>query len=408
MKILVSSINFHPDHSGIAIYSTDLAVFLAEKSQQVSMVTGFSYYPRWRKIEEDKGILFRINNFKNIKVYRGYLYVPRKLTTIKRSLHDLSFLASAFLNFFRAGRHNVIIAITPPLLLGLVGLFFKKLWGAKLIIHIQDFQLEAALSLGMVRKGFIIKILDQIDRFIYNKCDLIIPITDGMKEIVKSKQIKEEKLFVVHNWIDVENVSRMGKAGEFLKAHPELRDKFLVAYAGNLGIKQGIETLVHLANSTRKNEGIHYLIIGDGGERERLINLGKSLKLHNLTFLPFMDHDIYYNMLRDIHILFMSQKAKSGNVFFPSKILGIMAQSKPIILSADYSSELSQFISQNNCGLVAAAGDFNTLTKHVEYLYKNYNELEKIGKRCFDTVKQFDRDKTLSAYLNVIYDLADY
>ena len=79
MNIIVSSINFFPDHSGIALYSTDLSLFFAEKGQQITMITGFSYYPRWKKLCKDKGTFFRIEEYHGVKVYRGYLYVPQKV-----------------------------------------------------------------------------------------------------------------------------------------------------------------------------------------------------------------------------------------------------------------------------------------------------------------------------------------
>ena len=99
MKILVSSINFAPDHSGIALYSTDLPVFLAEQGHTVTVVTGFSYYPSWKKRSEDIGKFFAKETYLGVKVLRGYLYIPNAVTTIKRILHELSFSFFAFLNF---------------------------------------------------------------------------------------------------------------------------------------------------------------------------------------------------------------------------------------------------------------------------------------------------------------------
>ena len=406
MKILVSSINFYPDHSGIALYSTDLPVFFAEKGQQVSMVTGFSYYPRWVKRKEDKGVLFRTEEYRGVKVYRGYLYVPRKLTTLKRLLHDLSFIVSALCNFFRAGRHDVIVVLTPPLLLGLVGLLLKRLWRAKLVVHIQDFQLEAALSLGMLKENILIRLLAKLDSYIYRKCDLVVPITQGMKEVVVAKGVDEKKTFVVYNWIDINEAAQKGQKGIFISSYPKLLDKFIIAYAGNLGVKQGVDIILYLAEKTRHNTDIHYFIIGEGADKERLMNIASHKKISNVTFHPFLNQEQYYNMLRDIHVSAITQKSKTGNVFFPSKILGILAQSKPILLSADLDSELAKFISENGCGLAAAAGDIESLARHVKYLSRPGAELSKIGKQCFSVVQQFEREKILSAYLLKIIDLS--
>src|SRR5450755_2104754 len=124
MKILVTSINFWPDHSGIALYSTDLPVYMAEKGYDVTMVTGFSYYPKWCKLPEDHRKLFAREIYKGVRVMRGYLYVPEKVSTQHRIFHELSFALFATFNFMRAGRQDCIIVISPPLLLGLVGILF--------------------------------------------------------------------------------------------------------------------------------------------------------------------------------------------------------------------------------------------------------------------------------------------
>ena len=142
MKLLVTSINFHPDHSGIALYATDLPTFAATR-HAVTMVTGFSYYPHWRKQDADRRTLFRSETHAGIRVLRGYLYVPRKVTTRRRILHELSFACSAFFNFLRAGRHDCVIVLSPPLLLGLLGVVFKKLWRATLVVNVQDLQPDA-------------------------------------------------------------------------------------------------------------------------------------------------------------------------------------------------------------------------------------------------------------------------
>ena len=238
MKILVSSINFFPDHSGIALYSTDLAVFFAEQGHEVTMVTGFSYYPKWEKRPEDRKRLFQCDQYKGVKVLRGYLYVPKRVTTIKRILHELSFVFFAFINFFRAGRQDCIVILSPPLLLGLVGVMFKWLWGAQFVFHIQDLQPDAALSLGMVKPGLLIRTLQHIELFIYKHSSWLATLTRGMRERLLEKGVPPEKMEFYPDWINVEEASSRQTPGRFVAKHPELKGKFLVAYAGNLGIKQ--------------------------------------------------------------------------------------------------------------------------------------------------------------------------
>lgn len=402
MKILVTSINFHPDHSGIALYSTDLPVYFAEKGHTVTMVTAFPYYPQWKKRKEDERRLFGKEIFKGVTTLRGYIYVPYSVTTLTRIVHELSFIFFAFLNFIRARRQDCIVIISPPLLLGLVGVFFKKLWDAKLVFHIQDLQPDAALSLGMVKESLLIKVLKKAEAFIYRNSDRVVTISRGMQEKLASKGVPENKLALFYNWIDVADASAPREKGLFRGEYPYLRGKFIIVYAGNIGIKQGVDTLIELAEATVENENVHYVIIGEGADKPRLIKIAAKKMLNNLTFLPFMGQNKYFEMLQDIDIFFISQRSGSGNVFFPSKLLGIMAHAKPMLISADLNSELATVICNAHCGLVAAAGDVNGLRKHVETALMDRARLRQMGDNGYTLVKQYDREVVLSSFLSDI------
>jgi colanic acid biosynthesis glycosyl transferase WcaI len=395
MKLLVASINFWPDHSGIALYSTDLPVYMAEKGYDVTMATGFSYYPKWCKLPDDRRKLFARENYKGVRVMRGYLYVPEKVSTIRRIFHELSFVLFAIFNFIRAGRQNCIIVISPPLLLGLVGILFKWLWGARLVFHIQDLQPDAAISLGMVKKGLLIRLLLRIEKFIYAQSDHVATITEGMRKRLLQKGVPFEKLGLYYNWINVAEASMAREAGKFRSQHPELKDKWLVAYAGNIGIKQGVDVLVVLAEAMRGFDRVHFVIAGDGADKERLQKLAAEKNLANLTFLPFLSQPDYFDLLQDIQLCFIAQRKGTGDVFFPSKLLGIMAMSKPMLISADMESELACFVRKNNSGLTVEAGNVGQLATSVQRLFENSILLNELGKNAREAVNQFDREAVL-------------
>lgn len=402
MKILVGSINFHPEHSGIALYSTDLPAYFAEQGHDVTVVTGFPYYPSWKKRPEDKMKLFESGKYRGVRVLRGYLYVPEKVSTLKRILHEASFTLFAFLNFLRAGRHDRIVIISPPLLLGLVGVAFKYLWRSEFVVHIQDLQPDAALSLGMVKKNFLIRLLIRLESLIYRHATWIATITTSMRENLRRKGVPDEKLAVFYNWIDVSEVSETAEgieAGKFLADHPEARGKLTVAYAGNIGVKQGVESLVELAASSRECDEIHYFIIGEGARRAYVEEYAKEKNLDNVTFLPFLAQDRYYEMLKDIDVSFVSQRPGSGDVFFPSKLLGIMAMKKPLLVSADLDSELATVVSGAECGLVSAPGDLDSLLENTRSLSESPDLRRKLGSTGREHVRAYDRENVLSRFL---------
>jgi colanic acid biosynthesis glycosyl transferase WcaI len=404
-KILVASINFAPDHAGIGVYSTDFPVYLAEQGDQVTMVTGFPYYPQWRKRRKDHGRLFSREFFRNVDVRRGYLYVPRKTSAIHRSWHEFTFCFFAALNMVRAGHHDVIVIFSPPFFLGLVGLAFRWFWRCRLMINVQDLPLDGAVALGMIRTGLFTRMLRMMERWIYRKADLVATISPTMLSNLQQKGVALGKLVLIPNWIDVAPNAMHPSIGSFMSRHPEARGKFTVAYAGNLGIKQGVDMLLHLANRLKSDGGMHFFIIGDGADRMQLERLAVELATPNLTFLPFMNPPEYRDMLADIDMVFVAQRSGAGNNFFPSKLLGLMAQSKPLLVAADDNSELARVIRETGCGVVSAYGDIEGMAKNLGRLKSSREDMLEMGRRGREKVQEFDRATVLADWRRMIGEL---
>jgi colanic acid biosynthesis glycosyl transferase WcaI len=405
LNYLVSSINFAPDHAGIALFSTDFPVYLAEQNESVSMVTGFSYYPRWEKREQDKGHWFGREIFKGVKVFRGYLYVPKQVSTIKRLCHELSFCLSALVNFFRAGRSDAIVVFTPPFFLAFVGVLMKWIWRCPLVINIQDLPLDAAVSLGMIKSNGLSKGMQRFEAWLYRQADLVVTISPVMLETVEKKGVDKARLMLCPNWIDVKNASQPTPKGQFIALQPQAQNKFNVAYAGNLGIKQGVDVLLKAARELQTSKDFHFFVIGDGADKSRLLHLAQDLALDNVTFLPFMNPADYQSMLADIDVMFIAQRSEAGNNFFPSKLLGLMAQSKPLLVAADAESELVKVISNAGCGVISAYDDVTGLAGNLIELKALGSQISDMGNKGYIKVLEYDRDKVLGMWCDRIKEL---
>jgi len=405
-KILLSSINFAPDHAGIAIYSTDLALYLAEHKNLVSVVTGFPYYPSWTKTNTDKRRLFAATNFNDLTIFRGYLFVPRKVNTIKRMVHEISFVFFATLNFFRVKRPDALIIFSPPFLLGLLGVFAKWLWRCPLIINIQDLPVDAVASLGMVKQGFFLRLIQNLEGWIYKKADLVVTISPLMLSNIQKKGVEIDRLLLVPNWINVNELALVNACGRFKRDHPEALNKLTLVYAGNIGIKQGIDSLLYLARELNNQIQVHIFIIGDGADKARIVDLAGRLQLNNVSFLPLMSPLEYRSMLEEVDIVFLAQRGGAGNNFFPSKLLGVMAQKKPLLAAADLDSELARVIVESGAGLVSPYGDIDSLTSNLKIL--NSDETRRsMGLSGYQWVQQFDREIVLMHFHDKINHLIE-
>ena len=404
MKLLVGSLYFEPDHSGIAVYANDLAAYLAEHDHQVTVVTGFPFYPQWKKRGEDRGRLIATDSWRGIRILRNYVFVPRAVSTLTRILHELSFALFACVGFLRAGRQDVIIVLSPPLLLAAAAIAFKYLWNARLVSHIQDLQPDAALSLNMIRSGLIGRALLALEAFVYRHSDHVVTISDGMHRRILDKGVPADRLTMFPNWIDVDAHNSARERGAFRRRHPRLADKFLVAYAGNVGVKQGLDVLVRAADEARASKDVHFLIIGDGADMPRIREMAAARELTNLTLLPFMDTAEYFDMLADVDVSFIAQRPGVGEVFFPSKLLGIMAAGRASIVAADAGSELAHVVAGGDAGLVVGPDDAAGVAGAAIYLAAHPERVEEMEAGARRTVRQYDRSTVLAGLLAEITD----
>lgn len=407
LGIVVASINFAPDHAGIANYSTDLAVFLAEQGHEVTILTGFPYYPQWKKRPEDKWRLFARESYRGVNVLRSYLFVPSKPAAWKRLVHEVSFCAFALLHSFRCKRADLVIVITPPLFLTVVGRFLAWRWHCPWITHIQDLPLDAAQELGMLKPGLGMRSLQTFERRVYQGSSAVITLSAGMRGMIAGKGVAPEKTSIVPNWINLAAPGEAMSPDDFLRRHPMVRHKFTVGYAGNVGKKQGVDVLVELAVELKGDERFHFYIVGDGADRQKLERIVREKGLANLDFWPFLPSSEYRAFIDLLDLVFIVQKGGVGNIFFPSKLLEIMARSRPILLSADLTSELAQTITSSGAGIAVPYGDVTALRQAVSRLSGNQALLKEMGLCGRRQVQVFERKHVLEDYEDLMWRLVD-
>ena len=401
MKILITSLYFFPDHSGIALYSSDFAFYAAQCGHKVEVITGYSFYPKWEKKREDKNRIISSEKQFGIKILRGFIYVPQKPTTIKRIFQELSFLLSATFNMIRAKKPDVLVAFTTPISIGFLASVYKRIIGCRLVINVQDFQLEAADSLGMSKHNFFYSILAGLEKSSFKKADLICTISKSMYDLLLFKKgLALSKIYLWPNWIETENYKLDEKRKGIFKAHHKIPSKKkIIAYAGNIGLKQGLEILVDLA-IRYNNEDIVFMIIGEGAGRIALQEYASEKEVDNIVFLPLLNTEQYLDFLNDLDIFFLSQKKTKFDVYFPSKLLGLMATKKILLLSADKNSELYITIKENQLGLVAEYGAINELKELLDKVLNDENMMMKICNNAIEYVAQFDKKNVLDHFLN--------
>ncbi len=405
MRVVVWGINYAPEFTGIAPHNVALCEFLRGRGHDVEMVTTFSYYPTWRKLPEDRGKLYRSDVINGVPVHRCWHFVPTRVSALKRILHEATFIFTSTLRVLVLRRADVYVSVSPPLLLGAATWFVSKIKRAPFVFHVQDMQPDAAVGLGMLREGWFIKALYALEAFAYDKAAKISGITRGMLVKFRRKGVPETKLIYFPNAIGLTSDEHSRKQGVFRQKNNLPLDKFLAVYAGNLGVKQGLDQLVEAARLVR-NTNVHVLICGDGAQRDVLAERIRALDLPNISMLPLQEGENYTALLHDADLCFITQQSGSGNSFFPSKLLGLLAQSKPVITVADPESELAEAVTEGGFGRNIAPGRPQEIADALDEIGGDSGRLATWGSAGRVYVQQFEKTQVFEGFLRELESLA--
>ncbi len=398
MRVIVWGINYAPEFTGIAPHSVALCEFLLRQGHDVEMVSSFPYYPTWQKRPEDRGRIYRTDVVNGVSVHRCWHFVPARVSALKRIVHEGSFVFTSTLRALFLRSPDVFVVVSPPLPLGVAAWFVSKLKRAPFVFHVQDMQPDAAVGLGMLKQNWFTRALYGLEAFAYRHAARVSGITRGMLATFRSKGVAESKLIYFPNAIDLKSAGPAPERGEFRKRHGFSADEFLAVYAGNLGVKQGLDVLLETALLLRERR-IRFLLCGDGAQREALAARAREMKLPNFSMLPLQAGRDYRALLIDADVCFITQQAGAGNSFFPSKLLGLLADSKPVVTVAAPECELARSLEEGNFGANVPPGQPRELASVLDALAKDPTRLAEYGVAGRRYVEQFEKARVFENFL---------
>lgn len=398
MNITIISNNYYPEDSGIGLYSSEMAEFLA-KNHNVSVITAFPYYPQWEIYKEyqSKGDYYR-ESINNVEILRFKAYTPKKPTFFTRVLQMIHFFIGSLYNVLKIKKSDVIIVVVPFTISIILGYILKIRRGGKLIIHTQDFEFDAAFETGILKNKLFQKIFLKAENKLYSISSLNSTISYGMIEKLKVKHSLNNYYFP--NWIDA-NIINPSKSKRITFYN---HDKFNILYSGNIGKKQDWDLFLTFAKELEQHTKIHINLVGDGASKDEVIKSISELK--NITYKEPVLYSELNNLLcnADIHILF--QKDAVIDTVMPSKILGMMASAKASIVTGHKDSEIKNIFEKSQGGFYFPNTQFNSVIEKVIYLADNKEILDKIGQNARSYItSQFSKENILNKFSEKIKNL---
>ena len=356
MRIIVWGINYAPEVTGIAPFNAALCEYLSEEGHDVEMVTSFAYYPEWKTRKADRGSLFRTDRQNGVSIHRCWIYVPERVSALRRILHEASFVTMSLLRVLTLRKPAIFVVVSPPLLLGMAAWIASWVKRAPFVFHVQDLQPDAAVGLGMLQEGPLTRVLYWMESFAYSRAARVSGISGGMIEMFKKKGVPERKLICFPNGIKLP--ADLPPRGAFRERHGISAQTFLVVYSGNFGVKQGLDILIEAAQLLQTGDTdepvsrpIVIVLAGDGSRRNALAESIHRAALRNVLLLPLQPDAAYREMLADADCTVITQQQGTGAFFFPSKLLASLAAAKPVLTVADESSELAKAVREGQFGI---------------------------------------------------------
>ncbi|HJY78361.1 MAG TPA: WcaI family glycosyltransferase [Burkholderiales bacterium] len=373
-RIAIVGINYAPELTGIGVYSTGMAEYLAAQGNAVDVYTGFAYYPQWRKAPEDEGRLYRFERRNGVNVRRHFVYVPAKPRALTRMLHELSFVFSASLGYLFGPRAAVTFVVSPPLPLGLPVGLIAKLKRSRVVFHVQDLQPDAAIETGLLKPGWFTRALLGLERSTYALADRVSTISRGMLARIEAKGVAQAKTLMFVNWANDDLVGPRGRDTEF-RDRWQLGERFVVLYSGNLGVKQGLDMLLDCAALMREERDLVFLIVGEGAAKPALLRRVQAERLENVQLRPLQPPELLSELLATASVAAIPQLPGVGDIVLPSKLCNILAAERAVIAAAYNTSELSRILREAGCGLTVPPGDAGALAEALRRLKANPLEL---------------------------------
>lgn len=410
MKVLTFCAYYEPEIAASMYLLTNLFEDAANSGMEVEL-----YAPTpTRGVDKDTINLYKKK--KKEEKCNGKLHIHRfsmiqeGKNTIGRAIRYVLINAVFLWKGLRSDADVLFVDSTPPTQ-GLVAAVLKKIKKIPVVYNLQDVFPDSLVNAGICSEQSIFFTIGKwVEKVSYRSADKIIVISEDFKNNIMEKGVPEDKIEVVYNWVDESAVYHIDRAENPLFDKYNIdRDKFYIAYSGNIGYTQNMELLIEAAYRLRNYPQIGFIVVGDGAYKKEFENQICKKCLNNIILLPFQSYSDIANVFSLGDIGLIISKPGVGNNSVPSKTWSYMAAGTPVLASFDIESELCSFVNRNKCGWCVDAGNTDAFCSTVLDLYSNRDEINELGingrrfideklsrkvgtKKYMDVIRQFERN----------------
>jgi colanic acid biosynthesis glycosyl transferase WcaI len=364
-RILLVSIVYEPDMVSTATIASRLAKELDRLGHDVAVLTSVPHYNA--PVTSNRPRLVSLQDEHGIRVARCF---ARKDPRLSRRAVDL--LVFHVLSCYAALRHfrerDVIVVVSPPLTLAIVGALAKALSGGKLIYNAQELWPDVPRDLGVITNPALLAAISWFERAVYRTADHVVPIGPRFAEVIVERGAPASRVTPIANFVDTEWIKPGPKDNE-LSRQWGLAAAPVVLYAGNIGLTQDFETLLAAAASLR-GRGVQFLVVGGGAARRDLGRRIADLDLPNVRLEDFRPPEQVADLYALADVVAVPLKEGHDRSTTPSKIFSAMAAARPLVVCAGPDTDVAETVVTSQAGLVVAPADVDGFVDAIERILR--------------------------------------
>jgi len=389
MRILFLTDNFPPEVNAPANRTYEHCKEWVKSGIEVTVITCTPNFPKGKVYPGYKNKFIQKEEIDGIKVIRVWSYITANEGFLKRILDYSSYAFMAFwVGLFV--KTDLIVATSPQFFTAVSGYFLAIFKRKKWVMEVRDLWPESIMAVGLMKRNLLIRFFEWLEGVLYKSADHIIVVTDTFKERIKERGIDPKKISVFKNGANLELFKPRGKSSSLIKKH-NLEGKFVFAYIGTHGMAHGLEFILDsIVDIQDKFPDILFLFIGDGAEKDNLLNQAQDLNLKNAIFLDSVSKKevVRYLSLMDVALVNL-KKSDTFLTVIPSKIFEAAAMEKPILLGLE--GETKAIIKKYNAGACFLPEDKCSFHRELTTMYENKEAYLNYIQGCRNLAKDFDR-----------------
>lgn len=377
MKILILTPYYGPDLGPSAPLFTMLSEGLVKQGHEVMVVTTVPHYPSGIVSASYRGKWIHRSVENGVCIHRIWLPSVKRSNLGFRMMQFLCYQVGAVLAAFNQ-KYDVVIVANPALWTWLPFVYYVSLRRKPAIFSIHDVYPDVGVTLGVFRNKFIVGLVARLERYCLNHSQIVRILSEAFRPGIRNLGITDSKMALVYDWVDTELIQPLARDNRFAETHG-LKDRFVILYAGNIGLSQGLENVLTAAEQLAHHPDVHFLFVGDGPGREQLVDRARMQNLTNVQFLSFQPRNLLPEVLGSADASLVILRRGIGTGSLPSKTFSILASGRPVIASVDEQSESWGLIQKARAGICIEPENPSALVQAILMLKSDPDLRKRLG-----------------------------